>query len=88
MGKVASFRSFFGATAGRGSGSGDYAVADAVDLSRGCCAWLIEFFGGSDSDPAGNGWKHTSWHLDQLESVYYPAIKEFIVASGLLIEGA
>ncbi|MGB9134415.1 MAG: M14 family metallopeptidase [Candidatus Bathyarchaeia archaeon] len=88
LGKAASFKSFFGATAGSGSGSGGFAVADAVDLSGGCCAWLIEFFGGSDSDPKGNGWEHTSWHLDQLENAYYPAIKEFIIESCLLIEGS
>jgi len=62
-------------------------VADSVDLSHGCCAWLIEFFGGSDSDPAGNGWEHTSWHLDQLENTYYTRIKESIVESCILIEG-
>ena len=86
--KAGSFKSFFGATAGRGSGSGGFAVADAVDLSSGCCAWLIEFFGGSDSDLAGNGWERTSWHLDQLENTYYPAIKEFIIESCILIEGS
>jgi hypothetical protein len=85
--KAASFKSFFGARAGSGSGSGGFAVADAVDPSGGCCAWLIEFFGGSDSDPAGNGWEHTSWHLDQLENTYYPKIKEFIMESCILIEG-
>lgn len=84
--KATSFKSFFGARAGSGSGSGGFAVADAVDLSHGCCAWLTEFFGQSDSDPAGNGWKHTTWHLDQLENVYYPRIKEFIIESCTLIE--
>lgn len=86
LSKASSFKSFFGAGASGGSGSGGYAVADAVDLSQGSCAWLIEFFGASSSDPAGNGWKHTLWHLDQLENMYYPNMKEFIIASCSLTE--
>ena len=88
LSKAPSFKSFFGAGASGGSGGGGYAVADAVDLSQGSCAWLIEFFGASSSDPAGNGWKHTSWHLDQLENTYYPSMKEFIIASCSLIESS
>lgn len=86
LGQATSFKSFFGASAGSGSGGGGYAVADAVDLSAGCSAWLIEFFGASSSDPHGNGWKHTSSHLDELENTYYPRIKEFIIASCNLIK--
>jgi len=86
--KASSFKSFFGATASSGSGGGGFAVADATDLSSGCCSWLIEFFGGSDSASAGNGWKHTSWHLDQMENTYYPRMKEFIITSCSLIEGS
>lgn len=82
------FAAFFGASAGSGSGSGGFAVADAVDLSDGCSAWLIEFFGASSSSLYGNGWKHTEWHLDQLEAAYYPAMKEFIISSCSLIEGS
>ena len=82
-----SFKSYFGASASGGSGGGGYAVSDAVSLSSGCCAWLIEFFGASSSDPHGNGWRHTSAHLDELENDYYPVIKEFIIASCSLIEG-
>jgi hypothetical protein len=87
LSQATSFKSFFGASASGGNGGGGYAVADAVDLSAGCCAWLIEFFGASSSDPHGNGWKHTSAHLDELENDYYPVIKEFILDSLALIEG-
>ena len=83
---ASSFKTFFGASAGSGSGGGGYAVADAVSLSPGCSAWLIEFFGASSTDPHGNGWKHTSAHLDELENDYYPKIKEFIIACCSLIE--
>ena len=85
LNKATSFKSFFGARASNGNGGGGYSVADAVDLSQGCCAWLIEFFGSGSSDPAGNGWQHTSWHLDQLENTYYPRMKEFIIAACSLI---
>jgi hypothetical protein len=87
LSKATSFKSYFGASASSGNGGGGYAVSDAVDLSRGCCAWLIEFFGGSDSSSEGNGWKHTTWHLDELENVYYPKLKEFIIEACSLIEG-